>query len=89
MNSLLRGVIAITALVVLVPQLPIATAQSDSGPSTCVATVPAGWGEFKGASEFGLAFQDSSGTLRFVRNTICQVSGTQVVPVVSLEVHRK
>lgn len=66
-----------------------ALAQRDSQ-QTCTITVPAEWGEYKGASrDFGLAFQDSAGTLRFVRNVGCQIPGTAPVPLVSLEVRRK
>jgi hypothetical protein len=66
-----------------------ALAQHDSQSATCAITVPAEWGEFKGASSFGLVFQDSAGTLRFVRNVGCQIHDTQPVPLISLEVRRK
>jgi hypothetical protein len=65
------------------------TPQRDSVQPNCVLTVPPGWGEFKGGSRFGLAFEDSAGTLRFINDVGCQIAGTQPVPVVSLEVRRK
>lgn len=39
---------------------------------TCVSYVPAEWGEFRGGNQqSGLAFQDRTGTLRFVTNLPC------------------
>ena len=50
----------------------------------CVASVPKSWGAFRGAStQSGFAFEDGSGTLRFVTNVPCD--GT---PVVALEIRR-
>jgi hypothetical protein len=50
----------------------------------CRSFVPLEWGEYKGSSSgFGLAFQDSSGTLRFVTNVTCEG-----VPTVALEIRR-
>jgi hypothetical protein len=50
----------------------------------CVATVPKSWGQFRGGSaQSGLAFEDSSGTLRFLTNIPCD--GT---PAVALEIRR-
>lgn len=50
----------------------------------CVASVPRAWGAFKGAStQSGLAFEDASGTLRFLTNIPCDGA-----PVVALEIRR-
>lgn len=50
----------------------------------CVATIPKAWGQFKGGdAQSGLAFEDNTGTLRFLINIPC--GGT---PVVALEVRR-
>ena len=50
----------------------------------CIANVPRSWGVFRGGSaQSGLAFEDSTGTLRFVTNIPCD--GT---PTVALEIHR-
>ena len=52
--------------------------------SSCVATIPKAWGQFKGGnSQTGIAFEDTAGTLRFVTNIPC--GGT---PLVALEVRR-
>jgi hypothetical protein len=50
----------------------------------CIASVPKSWGTFRGAStQSGLAFEDSSGTIRFLTNIPCDG-----IPSVSLEIHR-
>jgi hypothetical protein len=90
MKSLFRVTIAVLALGALPSQRPMATAQKESIQPTCVLTVPSVWGEFKGAShDFGLAFQDSDGTLRFVRDLGCEMPGFQKLPPAFLEVRRK
>jgi hypothetical protein len=51
---------------------------------TCVSYVPADWGEFRGGDQqSGLAFQDRSGTLRFVTNLPCNTT-----PQPALEIRR-
>ncbi len=50
----------------------------------CVAQVPRAWGTYRGASaQSGLAFEDSTGTIRFLTNVPCNG-----VPTVSLEIRR-
>lgn len=52
--------------------------------SSCVSYVPREWGQYRGGSnQSGLAFEDSSGTLRFVTNLPCGA-----VPVIALEIRR-
>lgn len=91
MKSLFRGAVAVLVLGgAMVPQQPMANAQKDSLQPSCVLTVPSDWGEFKGAShDFGLAFQDRGGTLRFIRDLACEVTGLQRLPPTYLEVRRK
>jgi hypothetical protein len=63
-----------------------ATPASAEAMARCKVTVPQSWGDFIGTSEsFGMAFKDSSGTLRFVRQLPCGLEGT---PSVALEVQR-
>ena len=51
---------------------------------TCVSYIPAEWGEFKGGNQqSGLAFQDRTGTLRFVTNLPCDAT-----PQPALEIRR-
>jgi len=54
----------------------------------CVAYIPAEWGTYKGASaSYGLGFEDSEGTLRFVNQVPC--SGLHQAPTLALELRRK
>jgi hypothetical protein len=54
----------------------------------CVAYIPADWGEYKGASaSYGLGFEDSEGTVRFVNQVPC--SGLHQAPTLALELRRK
>lgn len=39
--------------------------------ANCIVSVPKAWGEFRGSSEFGLAFEDQNGTLRFLLHPPC------------------
>lgn len=60
--------------------------------SVCLAEVPKSWGEFKGASEYGLAFQDENGTLRFLLHPTCgngYSSNLIPNPMVDLQLERK
>ena len=55
--------------------------------SRCIANVPREWGAFKGVSQsYGIAFEDASGTLRFVNQFPC---GLEHAPNVSLELRRQ
>ena len=40
-------------------------------PGGCIAGVPRTWGTFKGASDYGLAFEDNDGTVRFLLHPPC------------------
>jgi len=52
--------------------------------AACVAYVPQSWGDYKGGSQqSGLAFQDKTGTLRFLTSLPC--GG---IPLVALEIRR-
>ncbi len=79
---------AIFALLALIA-LKLYTAQAAPQPTQfwtpgCVATIPKAWGQFKGGdAQSGLAFEDNTGTLRFLTNIPC--GGT---PQVALEVRR-
>jgi hypothetical protein len=76
-------------LVIALVSLKIyAAAPKKPGPQAwtpgCVASVPKAWGAYKsGSAQSGLAFEDSSGTLRFLTNIPC--TGT---PAVALEIRR-
>ncbi|MDR3722894.1 MAG: hypothetical protein P4K83_00205 [Terracidiphilus sp.] len=52
--------------------LPVVHAQTPVyNPAVCQMSVPRSWGDYRGASEYGLAFQDNNGTLRFVQHPGC------------------
>jgi len=59
---------------------------SMSGTAKCRTYVPAEWGEYAGAGQYGIVFKDNAGTLRFFRGAPCGHEGT---PVVDLEILRK
>ena len=59
---------------------------SISGTAKCRAYVPAEWGEYAGAGQYGIVFKDNEGTLRFVRGVPCGHEGT---PAIDLELLRK
>ncbi len=52
----------------------------------CISYVPKDWGEFRGASSYGVEFEDSYGTIRLIKNPPCDISAT---PRPDLEIHRK
>jgi hypothetical protein len=52
----------------------------------CQVNVPSEWGDFVGGSNYGLAFRDNQGTIRFVTQMPCGLEG----PVnVALQIKRK
>jgi len=85
----LRKVVLGSLLLVSLLSLTIYAASAKKSPPQvwspgCVASVPKSWGQFRGgASQTGLAFEDSAGTLRFLTDIPC--GGT---PIVKLEIRR-
>ena len=82
------AIVMITAIVALFSLKVRAASPKPPQPQTfapgCVASVPKSWGTFRGAStQSGLAFEDASGTIRFLTNIPCQG-----VPSVSLQINR-
>lgn len=66
--------------------------ESFKGVGNCVTVVPATWGEFKGGSEYGLAFEDDKGVVRFVQHPSCGSLNSPAEPPVEpidLEIRRK
>jgi hypothetical protein len=58
----------------------------------CVSGVPKSWGNFMGASSYGLAFQDDKGTVRFVQHPVCGSAlneNSAPVPSLGLEIVRR
>ncbi len=60
----------------------------------CVTAVPKAWGTYRGASTYGIAFEDQGGTLRFVQRPACSAGTTgssAAVPVsaADLQIERR
>ena len=58
----------------------------------CISVVPKEWGNFVGASTYGLTFQDEKGTLRFLEHPTCgSAAATNSIPTatIDLQVQRR
>jgi hypothetical protein len=89
MNRLLNLLTLVLALLLIIGfSRPAATiAQAQTATARCNVKIPAEWGAFKGASDqFGLVFEDSSGTIRTVTQMPC---GLDNAPNLALEARRK
>jgi hypothetical protein len=63
-----------------------------SGITNCVTVVPKSWGDFKGGSDFGLAFQDANGVVRFALHPPCGSVNSPAEPPpvpIDLEIQRR
>ena len=49
------------------------TVYAASSSARCPFAVPRDWGDFKGASQWGFAFEDSNGTIRVFSQLPCSV----------------
>lgn len=61
------------------------TVYASTSSARCAFAVPRAWGDFKGASQWGFAFEDSSGTIRVFSQLPCAV-GT---PHLAVEMRRE
>lgn len=71
---------------------PAHAADQISNGTVCMAQVPIAWGEFRGASDYGLAFEDENGTLRFVVHPPCGTSSSSnpvPLPTIDLMLERR
>jgi hypothetical protein len=71
---------------------PVHAQGQSSETGLCTTTVPKSWGDFRGASAYGLAFEDDAGTVRLMRNPSCDSgisSAASGYPTVDLKVERK
>lgn len=74
------------------PQSTVNAQDRFTGIVNCITVVPKSWGEFKGGSSYGLAFQDKDGNVRFVLNPTCGSVNSPAEPPVApidLEVERR
>ena len=63
-----------------------------SGVTNCVTVVPKSWGDFKGGSDYGLAFEDNQGVVRFLLHPSCGSVNSPAEPppaAIDLEVQRR
>ena len=83
-----RGVqILVLFLLLSVTFVAVRQASGQNAPAArCQIAVPSNWGEFVGASSYGLTFRDDQGTLRFITQLPCGLAGT---PNVALEIRRQ
>ena len=72
------------------PGVRVHAQETSTGSMSCKLTIPKSWGEFKGGSAFGLAFQDPNGTLRFLQHPACgNMSSYSDYGPVDLELQRR
>ena len=63
---------------------PAAPQQDMTG--RCVINAPQDWGKYLDSGSYGVVFEDTNGTLRFVNRFPCGLEGA---PTVALEIRRK
>lgn len=83
---LLPAVLALGVIVMMLVLQPGKSAEASSPGGRCQVTVPTDWGDFIGSSQYGLAFRDNQGTLRFVTQLPCGLDST---PHIALQISRK
>lgn len=86
--ALLAGVVGGIAGRMTSPERIVHAQENYSGVTNCITVVPKSWGEFKGGSEYGLAFEDEKGVLRFVLHPGCGSADSPSAPF-DLEVQRR
>ena len=83
-------VIAVIFVIGVVCARRVKAAPQENVPFPCVVNVPSQWGKFMGTSQYGLAFEDQSGTIRLIDQMPCSIdSRTTTLPNVIVEVRRK
>jgi hypothetical protein len=89
---LLAGVVGNLLALMRTPVAKVHAEERFSGITNCVTVIPKSWGDFKGGSEYGLAFQDENGVVRFVLHPTCgSVNSPAELPPapIDLEVQRR
>ena len=74
------------------PAAKVHAQEKFAGITACTAVVPKSWGDFRGGSEYGLAFQDQNGVVRFVLHPPCAAVNSPGEPppvAIDLEVQRR
>lgn len=63
-----------------------------TGITNCITVVPKSWGSFRGGSEYGLAYEDQYGNVRFILHPTCGSLNSPAEPPaaqIDLEVQRR
>jgi hypothetical protein len=63
-----------------------AAQQPIANSARCLVNVPSDWGDYIGASQYGMVFKDDQGTLRFITRVPC---GHEGPPNIAVEIRRK
>ncbi|HZP05124.1 MAG TPA: hypothetical protein VFB43_09500 [Terracidiphilus sp.] len=74
------------------PEMKVQAQERFTGITNCVMAVPKTWGEFKGGSDYGLAFEDDKGVVRFVLHPSCGSINSPAEPPpapIDLEIQRR
>jgi hypothetical protein len=74
------------------PQSTVHAQDRFTGTTNCITVVPKSWGDFKGGSDYGLAFQDKDGNVRFVLHPSCGSVNSPMEPApatIDLEIERR
>jgi hypothetical protein len=90
--ALLAGFVGGIAGRVTAPATQVHAQEQFSGVTNCITMVPKSWGDFKGASSYGLAFVDDKGVVRFVLHPSCGSVNSPAMPPpapIDLEVQRR
>lgn len=91
-TGLAGGLIGGFAGRVSAPATDVHAQERFSGITNCIMAVPKAWGEFKGGSDYGLAFEDSQGVVRFVLHPSCGSVNSPAEPppsAIDLEIQRR
>jgi hypothetical protein len=89
---LLAGVAGGLLAGIQTPLVSVHAQERFSGIANCVMAVPKSWGDFKGGSDYGLAFQDENGFVRFVLHPSCGSVNSPAQPPpppIDLEIQRR
>lgn len=74
------------------PVTKVQAQEQFTGVTNCITAVPKTWGEFKGGSTYGLAFEDDKGVVRFVLHPTCGSINSPAEPPpapIDLEIQRR
>jgi hypothetical protein len=90
--ALLAGLVGGIAGRLTAPERTVHAQENYSGLASCITAVPKSWGEFRGGSEYGLAFEDEKGVLRFALHPGCGSADSRGLPPAApmdLEIQRR